>query len=145
MELGLEKVGEAPGGVGAAGGILGGDTFMLGSCELDLGVSKEKKEMIGNGDEKESNNEDDTDGFVFMQGLTASALPVASPAAAGLLSLAFFYCFEGGVEFDWSNPTGETTTQSFIPSVTFYGSDKHLNLNGMACVPFESLPVSMLP
>eukprot|EP01082_Thalassiosira_pseudonana_P013437 g11837.t1 g11837 contig6:692989-694281(-) len=145
MELGLEKVGEAPGGVGAAGGILGGDTFMLGSCELDLGLSKEKKEMIGNGDEKESNNEDDTDGFVFMQGLTASALPVASPAAAGLLSLAFFYCFEGGVEFDWSNPTGETTTQSFIPSVTFYGSDKHLNLNGMACVPFESLPVSMLP
>ena len=123
-ELELEKVGEAPGGVGAAGGLMGGDTFLLGDAELDL--------------QRKTDDKDEVDAFVFMQGLTASALPVAAPAAAGLLSLSFFYCFEGGVEFVW----GDTTT---VPSITFYGSDKNLNVNGMARVPFESLPVSMLP
>jgi hypothetical protein len=124
-ELQLEKVGEAPGGVGAAGGLMGGDTFLLGDAELDI--------------QRESVDKDEVDdNFIFMQGLTASSLPVASPAAAGLLSLSFFYCFEGGVEFVW----GDQTT---LPSITFYGSDAHLIVNGMARVPFESLPVSMLP
>ena len=124
-ELELKKVGEAPGGVGAAGGLMGGDTFLLGDAELDI-------------QQRETGDKDEVDNFIFMQGLTASALPVAAPAAAGLLSLSFFYCFEGGVEFVW----GDTTT---VPSITFYGSDKNLNVNGMARVPFESLPVSMLP
>lgn len=124
-ELELEKVGEAPGGVGAAGGLMGGDTFLLGDAEVDI------QRKTGNKDEVDDN-------FIFMQGLTASALPLASPAAAGLLSLSFFYCFEGGVEFVW----GDTTT---LPSITFYGSNTNLNVNGMARVPFESLPVSMLP
>jgi hypothetical protein len=124
-ELELEKVGEAPGGVGAAGGLMGGDTFLLGDAELGI--------------QRESDDKDEVDdNFIFMQGLTASALPVASPAAAGLLSLSFFYCFEGGVEFVW----GDQTT---LPSITFYGSNTHLNVNGMARVPFESLPVSLLP
>ena len=35
-ELELEKVGEAPGGVGASGDIMGGDTFLLGDAELDI-------------------------------------------------------------------------------------------------------------
>lgn len=121
-ELELEKVGEAPGGVGAAGDLIGGDTFLLGDVELDI--------------QRESDIRNDS--FIFMQGLTASALPVASPAAAGLLSLSFFYCFVGGVEFKWGDQTSP-------PSITFYGSDKHLDFNGMARVPFESLPVSILP
>lgn len=126
-ELELEKVGEAPGGVGAAGGMMGGDTFLLGDAALDIQRKADDKDEV-----------DDNDNFIFMQGLTASALPVAAPAAAGLLSLSFFYCFEGGVEFVW----GDQTTP---PSITFYGSDTNLNVNGMARVPFESLPVSMLP
>jgi len=124
-ELELEKVGEAPGGVGASGDIMGGDTFLLGDAELDI---------------PPVDSEGDDDNFIFMQGLTASALPVASPAAAGLLSLSFFYCFEGGVEFIWGDQTS-----SEQPSITFYGSDTHLNVNGMARVPYESLPVSLLP
>lgn len=132
QELGLEKVGEAPGGVGAAGGITGGDTFMLGDCELDIKVDSEKSKEI------EKHLENEQDHFTFMKDLTASALPVASPAAAGLLGLAFFYCFEGGVEFNWEN-----SEQS--PSVIFHGSNKGLNVNGMARVRFESLPVSLLP
>merc|ERR1711966_358509 len=136
LELGLEKVGEAPGGVGAAGGIGGGDTFMLGDANLDININngrgKHEKNVAGDGEETK---EDESE---FMKELTASALPVASPAAAGLLGLAFFYCFEGGVEFDWGN-------SEVPPSVTFYGSNKHLNVTGMARVPFESLPASMLP
>ena len=103
---------------------MGGDTFLLGDAELDI--------------QRETGYKDEVCNFIFMQGLTASALPVAAPAAAGLLSPSFFYCFEGGVEF----VLGDATT---VPSITFYGSDKNLNVNGMARVPFESLPVSMLP
>lgn len=138
QELSLEKVGQAPGGFGAAGGIMGGDTFMLGDCELDinLGMAKENRAVD---EENEGSEEVDKEKFVFMQELTASALPVASPAAAGLLSLAFFYCFEGGVEFIWGDSANP------VPSVTFYGSDKHLNLDGMTCVPFDSIEGTMLP
>jgi len=132
LELGLEKVGEAPGGVGAAGGIMGGDTFMLGDCELDIKMDAQAPK------DSDANDESEEEDLTFMQGLTASALPVASPAAAGLLGLAFFYCFEGGVEFIWEDP-------EYGPSVTFYGSKKGLEVNGMARVPFESIPATMLP
>ncbi|KAL7542611.1 hypothetical protein ACHAWF_007213 [Thalassiosira exigua] len=136
QELELEKVGEAPGGVGASGALTGGDTFLLGDCELDAGSNAEAADATdatdATAEEREENNN-----FVFMQGLTASALPVASPAAAGLLGLAFFYCFEGGVEFDWG--------LDGAPSVAFHGSDRSLKVDGMTRVPFESLPVSMLP
>lgn len=138
IELELEQIGEAPGGVGAGGDIQGGATYMLGDCELDLGVVKpntpedaESSTDTSYGDETEN---------LFMKGLTASALPVASPAAAGLLSLAFFYCFEGGVEFSWGSGADQVP-----PSVTFYGSSKHLDVTGMKCISFENLPVSMLP
>jgi hypothetical protein len=95
-----------------------------------------------------------------MEGLTASALPVASPAAAGLLGLAFFYCFEGGVEFRWglgkdstgggvvvssSSSSSDDDDDDGAPSVTFYGSDDRPDLDGLVRVPFGSLPVSMLP
>ncbi|KAL9183504.1 hypothetical protein ACHAXT_004360 [Thalassiosira profunda] len=127
MELQLEKVGEAPRGVGAAGGIVGGDTFMLGDCAIDV-----MKKAQDDADEIEEDSD------IFMKELTASALPVASPAAAGLLGLAFFYCFDGGVEFRWGNAEEE-------PSVTFIGSEEDLDVEGLTRVPFESLPVSMLP
>lgn len=140
-ELELDQIGEAPGGVGAAGGIQGGITYMLGDCELDLGVYKPIAQDKSSDDEEET--KDDPESFVFMQGLTASALPIASPAAAGLLSLAFLYCFEGGVEFRWSLST--SVADQSPPSVTFYRSNKHLDVTGLRCIPFESLPVSMLP
>lgn len=150
-ELGLEKVGVAPGGVGAAGDIVGGDTFLLGDCELDIPRDKNSIDQV-----KDANNDDDENGnneFMFMKGLTASALPVASPAAAGLLGLTFFYCFEGGVEFRWGiASTIETSGDKVaefdddrIPSITFHGNDEGLRLGGLTRVLFESLPGSMLP
>eukprot|EP00804_Cyclotella_cryptica_P000225 CCRYP_016191-RB/>CCRYP_016191-RB protein AED:0.15 eAED:0.15 QI:280/1/1/1/0/0/3/81/383 len=142
-ELNLRKVGEAAAGVGAAGRISGGVTYLLGDCELDLGLTRSNA-VEDSGSESESESVENTsDGFVFMKGLTASALPVASPAAAGLLSLAFFYCFEGGVEFSWGQ--GTNASYQSLPSVTFFGSTEHLDINGLTCIPFESLPVSMLP
>ena len=63
-ELGLGVVGAAPGGLGAGGTIAGGATFMLGDAEFADVPPGERQP--------------------FMGGLTASALPVASPAAAGL-------------------------------------------------------------
>ena len=119
-ELRLPVVGDALPGLGAGGAIHGGSTYMLGDCELE-GIPKESQ-------------------FTFMQELTASALPVANPAAAGLLSLAFFYCFEGGVEFQWQGKDGAP------PSVTFYGekNDDHLQ-EFSTRVKVKELPVTRLP
>jgi hypothetical protein len=105
QELKLEIVDEAPGGFSASGPIAGGHIYMLGSCKLE-GLPEDEQ-------------------FTFMENLTASALRVASPAAAGLLSLPFFYCFEGGVEFEWKEKVeiGEDgQEQRLPPSVTFYDS-----------------------
>lgn len=125
-ELGLEVVGSALPGVGSAGVISGGSTYMLGDSQLD-GVGED---------------------FTFMQELTASALPIASPAAAGLLSLAFFYCFEGGVEFDWGSEQVMEDGMQKPPSVTFYGQvDNNFTkiLDGMTRVPIQPVPVTNLP
>uniref|UniRef100_A0A7S4J1K7 Uncharacterized protein n=1 Tax=Odontella aurita TaxID=265563 RepID=A0A7S4J1K7_9STRA len=100
LELGLNKVGEALPGVGAGGAISGGDTYMLGDCELD-GLPED-------------------DRFTFMSGLTASALPVASPSAAGLLGVYFFNAFPGGVELSWD------MSGSKPPAATFF-SDPEKN------------------
>jgi len=125
-ELGLEVVGSALPGVGSAGVISGGSTYMLGDSQLD-GVGED---------------------FTFMQELTASALPIASPAAAGLLSLAFFNCFEGGVEFDWSSEQVMENGMQRPPSVTFYGQvDNNFTkiLDDMTRVPIQSVPITNLP
>lgn len=123
-ELGLEKVGEAPGGMGASGPIDGGDTFLLGDCELE-GLPSE-------------------DQFTFMTGLTASALPIASAASAGLLSMPFFNCFEGGVEFCWGK--AEEGKITMPPSVTFFGQEVGIDpTEGMSRVQIESIPVTLLP
>ena len=125
QELGLEVVGESLPGVSAGGAMTAGTTFMVGDCELE-GLPKEEQ-------------------FTFMQGLTASALPVASPAAAGLLSLPFFYSFEGGVEFQWGNPKNEGE-ETLPPSVTFYGEgESDAALKEMTKVPVRELPVTRLP
>jgi hypothetical protein len=118
-ELELKVVGDALPGLGAGGAIQGGSTYMLGDCELE-GLPEEAQ-------------------FTFMQGMTASALPVANPAAAGLLSMAFFYCFEGGVEFQWQGKDGVP------PSVTFYGEKNDDMLKDMTRVPVKELPVTRLP
>jgi len=124
-ELSLPNVGKAPGGVGAGGVIEGGDTFMLGDCELE-GLPAEDK-------------------FTFMSDLTASALPVASPASAGLLSLTFFNCFEGGVEFCWGKAEGNEMV--IPPSISFYGPENSDTnpAEGMSRVPIKSIPVTLLP
>jgi hypothetical protein len=62
--------------------------------------------------------------MTFLQGLTASALPIASPAAAGLLSLPFFQCFEGGVEFCWQQGSS-SIAKTLFPTKQFtdHGDD----------------------
>ena len=98
-ELGCESVGSALPGYSAAGALDGGDTFLLGNCTLDM----PNKEL-------------------FMTDLTASALPVASPATAGLLGVGFLNCFEGGVKFEWGG--GVDSRQSMV---TFHGEDSGIS------------------
>jgi hypothetical protein len=126
QELNLEVVAEAPGGMSASGPMAGGDTYLLGKCQLE-----------GLGEE---------DQFTFMENLTASALPLASPAAAGLLSLPFFHCFEGGVEFEWNGKQLEDG-QRLPPSITFYGSEEESmeSRQYLTQVPIEELPHTRLP
>ena len=121
-ELALEVVGSALPGVGAAGTISGGETYLLGDAQL---------EGLSDGEE-----------FTFMTDLTASALPVASPAAAGLLSLAFLQCFEGGVEFSWGTSPDDVATP---PAVTFYGATVDSILEGRTRVRIQRVPVTQLP
>ena len=143
QELALEKVGEALPGFGAAGSISGGDTYLLGDCRLDYGVVMEE-ESSGDGGGGGEDDDDEQD-FTFMQGLTASALPVASPAAAGLLGLYFFQCFQGGVMFEWGSNSAAASTA--IPSITFFAERERMGdaLDGLARAPIQPLPVSALP
>mmetsp|Transcript_23902 Transcript_23902/g.39535 ORF Transcript_23902/g.39535 Transcript_23902/m.39535 type:complete len:352 (-) Transcript_23902:90-1145(-) len=132
-ELGLEVVGlPAPAGLGAGGPMEGGDTFLFGDCELE-GLPQ------------------DEEPFTFMTDLTAAALPVASPASAGLLSLAFLQCFEGGVEFAWGKVEEDGTTIAEYPSVTFF-DDESYTQGSIATMDESSqrakitpLPVTLLP
>lgn len=115
-ELNLEQDGSALPGFNAAGPMDGGTTFVLGDCSLDL-------------PEKD----------IFMTQLTASALPVASPAAAGLLGVAFLNCFQGGVKFDWGK--GKDA------KVTFYGekNDMDGDIATMQRAPIEVIKDILLP
>jgi hypothetical protein len=116
-ELQLHVVGQALPGVGAAGAMQGGATYELGDAQLE-GLADEP--------------------FTFMSNLTASSLPIASPAAAGLLSISFLQCFEGGVEFSWGAKGSEEP-----PAVTFFGErlDTH---DGRARVPIDRIPITQL-
>jgi hypothetical protein len=124
-ELGLEVVGSTLPGLGTQGVISGGDTYLLGNSQLE-GLPMGKDEF-------------------FMTNLTASALPVVNPAAAGLLSLAFLYTFPGGVEFTWgaTNPDGTITTP---PSIAFHGDQDVSDVTkDMVCIPIKPIPVTNLP
>jgi hypothetical protein len=100
-------------GVSSSGPIAGGDTFMLGDSQLEEVIFPPSASSALKDTATTDTVDDDDDGdekiiqkeprFEFMQKLTASALPVANPGSAGLLGLAFFYCFEGGVEFRWGD------------------------------------------
>ena len=122
-ELGLEVVGAALPGVGAGGAMDGGKTYLLGECELE-GLSKEEEP------------------FTFMTGLTASALPMASPASAGLLSLAFLQSFQGGVEFAWGQAEDGKITE--MPSVTFHGDNDSID-DSLQRATITRVPVTQLP
>lgn len=122
-ELGLQVVGQALPGVGAGGVMQGGNTYLLGSCQLE-GLS------------------DEVERFTFMTDLTASALPVASPASAGLLSLAFLQCFQGGVEFRWGRFEDGLVTE--IPSITFHGDDQVLD-KSLQRATITRVPITQLP
>jgi hypothetical protein len=111
QQLQLENLIDSPAlpGVSSSGPISGGDTFMLGDSQLEevlFSLSSSLKDTT-DGDVDHANDDEkiveEESPFDFMQNLTASALPVANPGSAGLLGLAFFYCFEGGVEFRWGD------------------------------------------
>lgn len=130
-ELELEVVGEALPGLSSAGTISGGETYMLGDAQLEGMESTFEFGEVG----------------TFMQNLTASALQIASPACAGLLSLPFFYCFEGGVEFRWGSQSLEDGMHR-PASITFFGDKKvteETTLSGMTRVPIQPIPVTQLP
>jgi Aspartyl protease len=135
-ELRLDIVGQALPGIGTSGALSGGNTYMLGDTQLE-------------GILEPSTNYDKHERFLFMQNLTASALPVASPASAGLMSLAFFYCFEGGVEFHWGGAYGATATApTKPPTIAFYAEKGELAdsvTNGLSKVKIEAVPVTQLP
>lgn len=116
QELNLPVIGRSLPGVGAGGPLVGSNTYLLGDAEIDIRTD---------------------DPFIFIQNLTASSLPVASPAAAGLLSMSFFDCFPGGVDFVWEQRDG------IPPSLTFYG--KLGPTEGRVCVPIQRLPITSLP
>lgn len=139
QELLLQIVGEALPGVGSSGTILGGHTYELGDTQLEKGIIL-----------PEPTNDEDKGSFLFMQNLTASVLPIASPASAGLLSLAFLSCFEGGVEFCWGS-SPHTLKDGLLmdqPAVKFFAEmDTLANeaINGLCKVPIKSIPVTQLP
>ena len=149
-ELQLEVVGEALPGLGAGGSIAGGDTYLLGDCQLDYGVTMTEGSAAEADDERDMDDNGtaaDVGEFIFMRGLTASALPVASPAAAGLLGMYFFNCFQGGVMLEWGSNSNSAIPSTAIPSVTFFSDRTKMGdaLDGLARAQIKPLPVSALP
>ncbi|KAL3929459.1 MAG: hypothetical protein SGPRY_001951 [Prymnesium sp.] len=124
--LELQQVGGIESMVGAGGAQGGGTTFLLGGAELaDLPPAER---------------------VLFISGLTATALPVASPAAAGLLGVPFLNSFPGGVEFEWGASKGEQSELS-APSITFFGdlrgTEEHRS--ALCSADVKALPGSGLP
>jgi len=150
QELALTSVGSQKGGVGAGGALAGGTTYLLGTVEFGDLPAKER--------------------FKVMTGLTASALPVASPAAAGILGLPFLFSFRGGIEFIWGRASpspaqspgllggarrprslfdkeeGTPVTPGDLPAITFFGDMKGIPqvTAGLHEVPCEQLPSGLV-
>ena len=131
--LELTQVGSVAGGVGAGGEFGGGATYMLGNVELADAPKEER--------------------FVFMSGLSATALPIGAPGAAGLLGVAFLNSFAGGVEFCWGGGPGGRGggggAEGEPPSVTLYGdatgTEAARAAAGLRGVPLTPLPGNSLP
>lgn len=119
QELSLESVGQALPGYGASGALPGAETYLLGDATLDMPMKD-----------------------LFMTNLTASALPVSNPAAAGLLGVAFLNCFQGGVKFEWGG--GIDGREPFI---TFYGQEDDVKdqIRSKTKVDIEVLDNILLP
>lgn len=129
QQLNLTVLGQALPGVGSAGPIQGQDlpTYFLGDAQL---------EGLGND--------------VFMQNLTAAALPIASPASAGLLSCAFFQSIPGGITFDWNGGSGSgDAQQESPPSLTFWDTEEaaltHATQNELQRVSIDRISITQLP
>ena len=159
QELKLDILEDSPAlpGVSSSGPMAGGETYILGDSEL------EGAQVLGQN--SEDNRSDGSAPFEFMQNLTAAALPVVNPGSAGLLGLAFFYCFEGGVEFQWGSqsmqPQGNeqqlvdgmivdpTLGDQSSPSITFYGrnddSQLQRSLAELTRVSIDPIPLTQLP
>ena len=130
--LELQQVGSIAGGVGAGGALGGGATYMLGGAQL---ADVPKAERV-----------------TFISGLVATALPVAAPAAAGLLGVSFLNSFPGGVEFCWGGEPprpGEmpSTTTPAEASIIFFGDvlGTEASREGLTAVNVTVLPGSNLP
>lgn len=157
QELKLEILEDSPAlpGVSSSGPMGGGETYILGDSEL------EGAQVLG-----EAAETNDKEPFEFMQNLTAAALPAVNPGSAGLLGLAFFYCFEGGVEFQWGgSPSMQAQaneprlvdgmvvepklSDETSPSITFYGKyDDALlqqSLSELDRVSIDPIPLTQLP
>lgn len=119
QELSLESIGQALPGYGASGALPGAETYLLGDATLDMPMKD-----------------------LFMTNLTASALPVSNPAAAGLLGVAFLNCFQGGVKFEWGG--GIDGREPFI---TFYGQEEDVKdqIRSKTKVDIEVLDNILLP
>lgn len=168
QELQLENLVDSPAlpGVSSSGPMAGGETFMLGDSQLEDVI------VLGRDSNEDGDNEDEAknEPFEFMQNLTAAALPIVNPGSAGLLGLAFFYCFEGGVEFRWGSSASQPSTQGqeqddeprlvdgmmvqsppqleddSSPSITFYGEDDGgADMSGLTRVPIDPIPLTQLP
>jgi len=120
-ELNLDSIGAALPGYNTGGTMDGGTTFLLGDCALDM---PEKKKEI------------------FMKELSASAIPIASPTGAGLLSCAFLNCFQGGVNFNWYGNDNDNSA-----TLTFYGDKDGMDddISGMSRVPIQTIEDVLLP
>ena len=120
QELSLNVTGQALPGMGSAGPIQGDlPTYYLGDMQLE-GLGRD----------------------IFMQNVTASALPVASPATAGLLSLAFFQSIGGGIDFDWRGDV----ESGVPPSISFYAAEAIANATReRVCVHMDRIPITQLP
>lgn len=86
------------------------------------------------------------DRFKVMGGLSASALPVASPGGAGILGIPFLFAFPGGFDLSWGTNPGEGGSGGTVPSITFFGDlvGQEAVIEGLAQVPCQQLPSGLV-
>ena len=140
--LDLTAVGSITSGVGAGGDVGGGTTYSLGTAELADVPATER--------------------VPFISGLSATALPIAAPGAAGVLGVPFLHSFLGGVEFRWGAAPSVGVVEADVveaadvvaaeavaaePTIIFYGDalGTEASRAGLRSVDVITLPGSGLP